>query len=200
MAMLMIEKYNSNEVIAINTYQLYRTDRLDYLKFQYQQAKSKGLFFGAKLVRGAYMEKERERALSKGYESPIFNSKEETDHTYNDALKFCIDHYQDILLFSGTHNQYTNEYTIELMKEKNLPNNYPNIWISQLYGMCDHISYCMADMGYNICKYIPYGDVKIVTPYLLRRAEENTSVTSHVPMEILLLKQEINRRENLKHS
>lgn len=195
MAMLMIEKYNTNQVIAINTYQLYRTDRLDFLKIQYDQAKSKGLHFGAKLVRGAYMEKERKRALEKGYKSPIYNTKEETDQAYNGALKFCIEHHEDMLLFSGTHNQYSNEYTMELMKNNGLPNNHPNIWISQLYGMCDHISYCMADMGYNVCKYIPYGKVKIVTPYLLRRAEENSSVTSHVPKEISLIKQEIKRRK-----
>lgn len=194
MAMLMIETYNTNEVIAINTFQLYRTDRLEALKQQYEHAKAKGLHFGAKLVRGAYMEKERKRALQKGYKSPIFNSKEETDQAYNDALKFCIEHHNDLLLFSGTHNQYSNEYTMQLMKEQSLPNNHPKVWISQLYGMCDHISYCMADMGYNVCKYIPYGKVKIVTPYLLRRAEENSSVTSHVPKEISLITAEIKRR------
>jgi len=194
MAMLMMEKYNTSSVIAINTYQLYRKDRLNYLKFQFEQAKLKGLHFGAKLVRGAYMEKERKRAFERGYESPIFNTKEETDRAYNAAQKFCIDHYKEIILFSGTHNQYSNEYTMELMRENGLPQNHPNIWISQLYGMCDHISYCMADMGYNVCKYIPYGKVKIVTPYLLRRAEENSSVTSHVPKEISLIKKEINRR------
>jgi proline dehydrogenase len=194
MAMLMIEKYNKNAVIAINTYQLYRKDRLDYLKYQFDQAKSKGLHFGAKLVRGAYMEKERKRALERGYESPIFNTKEQTDQAYNDAQKFCIDHHKEIMLFSGTHNQYSNEYTMQLMKENGLPANHPNVWISQLYGMCDHISYCLAGMGYNVCKYIPYGKVKIVTPYLLRRAEENSSVTSHVPTEIRLIKEEIKRR------
>ena len=194
MAMLMMEKYNSSSVIAINTYQLYRKDRLDFLKFQFEQAKIKGLHFGAKLVRGAYMEKERKRAFEKGYESPIYDTKEQTDHAYNAAQKFCIDHHKEIMLFSGTHNHYSNEYTMQLMKDNGLPNNHPNVWISQLYGMCDHISYCMAYMGYNVCKYIPYGKVKIVTPYLLRRAEENSSVTSHVPTEIKLIKQEIKRR------
>jgi proline dehydrogenase len=194
MAMLMMEKYNKQSVIAINTYQLYRKDRLDYLKLQFEQAKSKGLHFGAKLVRGAYMEKERKRALERGYESPIFETKKLTDQAYDAAQKFCIDNYREILLFSGTHNNDSNEYTMQLMKENNLPKNHPNVWISQLYGMCDHISYCMADMGYNVCKYIPYGKVKIVTPYLLRRAEENSSVTSHVPTEIKLIREEIKRR------
>jgi proline dehydrogenase len=194
MAMMMMEKYNKEQVIAMNTYQLYRTDRLEFLKYQYKEAKLKGLHFGAKLVRGAYMEKERKIAFEKGYLSPIYSTKEETDQAYNDALEFCIEHSEDILLFSGTHNHYSNEYTMELMKKKGIPNNHPNVWISQLYGMCDHISYCMADMGYNVCKYIPYGKVKIVTPYLLRRAEENSSVTSHAAIEISLISQEIKRR------
>jgi proline dehydrogenase len=193
--MEMMQTHNKEKVIVVNTFQLYRTDRLDFLKHSWDVAREKGFLLGAKLVRGAYMEKERRRAGKMGYASPIYETREETDKAFNDAIRFCVDHIDDIMLFMGSHNQFSNEYLMKLMEEKGLPENHPNIWFSQLYGMCDHITYSLAARGYNVCKYIPYGKIKIVVPYLLRRAEENSSISSQSSLEIELLRQEINRRK-----
>ncbi|MBE0637869.1 MAG: proline dehydrogenase family protein, partial [Bacteroidales bacterium] len=172
----MMAKYNRQRAIVYNTFQMYRHDRLDFLKQSYEMAVKGNYFLGAKFVRGAYMEKERERAAQMGYPSPIQPDKEHTDNDFNAALKFCVDHIDRISIFNGTHNEFSSRYLTELMAEHNLPKDHPRIWFSQLYGMSDHISFNLAHAGYNVAKYLPYGPVKHVIPYLVRRAEENTSV------------------------
>jgi proline dehydrogenase len=174
---------------------MYRHDRLDFLKQSYKKAVEGNYFVGAKFVRGAYMEKERERAKEKGYPSPIQPDKESTDRDYNAALKFCIDHLERIVVFNGTHNEYSSNYLCQLMEEKGLANDDPRVWFSQLYGMSDHISFNLAHAGFNVAKYVPYGPVEHVIPYLVRRAEENTSVKGQTGRELSLISREISRRK-----
>lgn len=190
----MMVKFNTKKAIVFNTFQMYRHDRLSFLKESWQKAVDGNYFLGAKFVRGAYMEKERERARRLGYPSPIQPDKESTDRDYNAALKFCVDHIDRITVFNGTHNEYSSKYLAELMAEKGLPKNDPRIWFSQLYGMSDHISFNLAHAGYNVAKYLPYGPVKHVIPYLVRRAEENTSVKGQTGRELSLITKEISRR------
>lgn len=152
-------------------------------------------FLGAKFVRGAYMEKERERADKMGYPSPIQADKESTDNDYNAALKFCVENIDRISVFNGTHNEFSSKYLTQLMAENALKNDDPRIWFSQLYGMSDHISFNLAYEGFNIAKYLPYGPVKHVIPYLVRRAEENTSVKGQTGRELSLITKELNRRK-----
>jgi proline dehydrogenase len=151
-------------------------------------------YLGAKLVRGAYMEKERKRAEERGYPSPIQETKEDTDRDYNAALKFCIAHIDKVAICAGTHNEKSSLYLIELMKEKDIPNDHPHIYFSQLLGMSDHISYNLAKSGYNVVKYVPYGPVREVLPYLIRRAQENTSVKGQTGRELSLIIKEKKRR------
>ncbi|HPE33884.1 MAG TPA: proline dehydrogenase family protein [Bacteroidales bacterium] len=191
----MMAKYNRNRAIVFNTFQMYRHDRLEFLKKSYQMAVDGNYFLGAKFVRGAYMEKERARAAHMGYPSPVQPDKEHTDHDYNAALKFCIEHIDRIAIFNGTHNEYSSSYLCELMARHNLAKDDPRIWFSQLYGMSDHISFNLAHAGYNVAKYVPYGPVKHVIPYLVRRAEENTSVKGQTGRELSLIKKEIARRK-----
>jgi proline dehydrogenase len=155
-------------------------------------------FLGAKFVRGAYMEKERERAAKMGYPSPIQPDKEATDRDYNAALKFCVEHISRISVFNGTHNEFSSGYLADLMQKAGIPKNDKRIWFSQLYGMSDHISYNLANLGYNVAKYLPYGPVKHVVPYLVRRAEENTSVKGQTGRELGLILKEKNRRKGKK--
>lgn len=190
----MMAKFNKEKAIVFNTFQMYRHDRLDFLKKSHQMAVDGNYFLGAKFVRGAYMEKERERALQKGYPSPIQPDKDSTDRDYNAALKFCVEHIDRITIFNGTHNEYSSRYLTELMAEKGLTKNDPRIWFSQLFGMSDHISFNLAHAGYNVAKYLPYGPVKHVIPYLVRRAEENTSVKGQTGRELSLITKEISRR------
>lgn len=190
----MMAKFNTEKAIVFNTFQMYRHDRLDFLKQSYEKARAGNYFLGAKFVRGAYMEKERERALQMGYPSPIQPDKESTDKDYNAALKFCIDHIDRISIFNGTHNEDSSRYLTELMAEKGLAKDDPRIWFSQLYGMSDHISFNLAHAGYNIAKYLPYGPVVHVIPYLVRRAEENTSVKGQTGRELSLILREMKRR------
>ena len=190
----MMEKFNRTEVHVLNTFQLYRKDRLDSLKKQYEIAVSKGYKLGAKLVRGAYMEKERAHATAGSYPSPINDSKAETDAHYNEAVEFCITHLDNIMLFVGTHNESSCKLAAALMEKKALPHNHSGVWFSQLYGMSDNISFNLAAHGYNVAKYVPYGPVKSVTPYLIRRADENSSVAGQAKREIAMLKEEIIRR------
>ena len=192
----MMQKYNKEKAIVYNTLQMYRHDRLDYLKKDYEKAVAGNYFLGMKFVRGAYMEKERERALEKGYPSPIQPDKESTDRDYNAALKFCIEHIDVISVFNGTHNEYSSNYMAELMAEAGLEKNDSRTFFAQLYGMSDHISFNLASYGYNVAKYVPYGPVKHVMPYLFRRAEENTSVAGQTGRELSLIIQERNRRKN----
>ena len=188
-------RYNKEKAIVFNTYQMYRHDRLDRLKQDHARAKKEGFIMGAKFVRGAYMEKERERAEEQGYEDPIQPDKEATDRDYNLALKYTLENLDDFEVFNGTHNEESSRFMAEMMDELKIPRNDNRCWFSQLYGMSDHISFNLAKEGYNVAKYVPYGPVKFVLPYLMRRAEENTSVKGQTSRELKLLKQEKKRRK-----
>ncbi|GAB4131858.1 MAG: proline dehydrogenase family protein [Bacteroidia bacterium] len=191
----MMALYNKEKCIVYNTFQLYRNDRLDFLKKSFSKAQSGNYFMGAKLVRGAYMEKERERAAQMGYPSPINATKEHTDRDYNEALRFCAEHYERLAVCAGTHNEQSSLLLVQLMKEKNIPASHPHIYFSQLLGMSDHISYNLSNAGYNVSKYVPYGPVKEVLPYLIRRAQENTSVKGQTGRELGLIIKEKERRK-----
>jgi proline dehydrogenase len=191
---LMMQRYNKERVTVYNTLQCYRWDRVDFLKKEHQLAKDNGYKLGMKIVRGAYMEKERERAIEKGYDSPICTTKEETDKTFNDALSYIVDNNTEISLFVGTHNEASCYLAIELINQKRLAKNIDSIWFGQLYGMSDHITFNLAANGYNTAKLIPFGPVKEVIPYLIRRAEENTSVAGQTGRELTLLIKEKERR------
>lgn len=185
-------RHNSQKAIVFNTIQLYRHDRLEYLKSQIVDAT---WFLGFKLVRGAYMEKERKRAGEMGYTDPIQPNKEAADRDYNEALKHCIHHIEKVSICAGTHNENSSRYLMELMQEKQLDRSDERIWFSQLLGMSDHISYNLSHAGYNVCKYVPYGPVKAVIPYLTRRARENSSVAGQMGRELSLIETEIKRRK-----
>lgn len=191
----MMEKYNKEKPVVFNTLPMYRKDRLDFLKSQHQEAKQKGYYLGYKLVRGAYLEKENERALEKGYPSPMCESKQATDDNYNAAVKYMLENVDDMSIFIGSHNEESSYLAIELMEKLRLKNDDNRIWFGQLYGMSDHISYNLAYRGYNVAKYVPFGPVKDVMPYLIRRAEENTSVAGQTSRELNLLKKEKARRK-----
>ncbi len=195
LVLTLMKKYNRDRVIVYNTYQLYRTQALSNLKNHFHEAVMNNVFFGAKLVRGAYMEKERERAEKFGYPSPIYPTKEDTDNAFNTALAFCVDNKQRISVMCGSHNEYSNYYLTVLMEKHSMPNHDPRVWFAQLYGMSDNISFNLAKAGYNIVKYLPYGPVRSVMPYLFRRAEENTSVAGQSSRELTLIKKELRRRK-----
>jgi proline dehydrogenase len=192
----MMLEFNHNEAIVYNTFQLYRTDRLAYLKVSHNRAQNSRYILGAKLVRGAYMEQERDRAKKKGYPSPIHASKQETDDDYNAALLYCVQNIKDIRLIAGTHNEDSSRKLMELMQAAHLAESDSRIFYSQLYGMSDNISFNLAHAGFNVVKYVPYGPVKLVMPYLIRRAEENTSVAGQVGRELSLILKEKQRRRN----
>lgn len=191
----MMEKYNKEKVIVFGTLQLYRWDRLDYLKELHSRAKEKGFKIGMKLVRGAYMEKERERAEEFGYKDPICANKAATDTMYNDVLVYMMENINDMAIFAGTHNEDSSYLFMNLIDKYNFNKNDKRIWFGQLYGMSDHISYNLAAAGYNVAKYLPFGPVRDVMPYLIRRAEENTSVAGQTNRELELLKRERERRK-----
>lgn len=191
----MMQKYNKEKAIVFNTYQMYRHDRLARLKKDHMKARQEGYFLGAKFVRGAYMERERERAAEMGYEDPIQPDKVATDRDYNLALKYTLENLKDFSVFNGTHNEESSRFMAELMDELKITRNDERCWFSQLYGMSDHISFNLAKEGYNVAKYVPYGPVKFVLPYLMRRAEENTSVKGQTSRELRLLKEERLRRK-----
>lgn len=191
----MMRRYNKEVTIVYNTLQLYRWDRFDYLKDLHQRAKAAGFKIGMKIVRGAYMEKERERALEKGYDSPICENKKATDDNFNEALNYILNHLNEISVFIGTHNEASCYLAMELMEALKISKVDNNVWFGQLYGMSDHISFNLAAQGYNVAKYIPFGPVKDVMPYLIRRAEENTSVAGQTSRELTLLKKEKKRRK-----
>lgn len=191
-------KYNQDTAIVYNTYQMYRRDMLRKLKDAHHNSVTKGYFLGAKLVRGAYMEKEAERAERKGYPNPIHPSKDATDDAYNEALQYCINNKQRVFLVSGTHNELSNTILPELMSLHGMKPNDERVYFAQLYGMSDHISYNLAAAGYNVAKYVPYGPVEAVMPYLARRAAENTSVAGQSSRELTLIKKEFARRKAVK--
>jgi len=190
----MMEKYNKKEVIVFNTFQLYRNDKLDYLKASYDRAMANGYMLGAKLVRGAYMDKERNFAKDNNVASVINDTKEDTDRMYNDAVTFCMDNYNDISSACATHNVYSSMLQARLIDHKQIPKNHSHVNFCQLYGMSDNITFNLAKAGYNVAKYLPYGPLKEVIPYLIRRAKENTSITGDMSRELQFITQEINRR------
>jgi proline dehydrogenase len=173
---------------------MYRHDRLEFLKKTLQKALAGNYKVGMKLVRGANMEKERDRAEEKGYPSPIYPDKAATDKVYNDAQRFCMENLETIAVLSGTHNEQSSYELVELMDKYDLDRDDKRVWFSQLLGMSDHISFNLANKGYNVAKYVPYGPVRDVMPYLMRRAEENTSVAGQVSRELNLIDKEMDRR------
>ncbi|WP_370398000.1 proline dehydrogenase family protein [Tenacibaculum dicentrarchi] len=190
----LMETYNKDKAIVFNTLQMYRHDRMDYLRGLHQRAHQKGYHIGMKVVRGAYMEKERERAEEKGYESPICKDKEATDENYNEAVRFMMEH-KNMAIFAGTHNEESSYLLMNLAKEYSINATDKRMWFGQLYGMSDHISFNLAKEGYNVAKYVPFGPVRDVMPYLIRRAEENTSVAGQTSRELNLIKIERKRRK-----
>ena len=195
LAILMMEQYNLEKVIVFNTYQLYRHDRLQFLRDSHEAALKRNFILGAKLVRGAYMEKERKRAELMKYPSPIQPDKAATDSDYNLAVKFCIDNIDKISVAVASHNEYSNLYATELLREKNLPLNHPHVHFSQLYGMSDNITFNLAKAGCSVSKYLPFGPLEDVIPYLMRRAQENSSVSGQTGRELALIKKEMKRRK-----
>ncbi|MGJ5640964.1 proline dehydrogenase family protein [Formosa sp. S-31] len=191
----MMRKYNTEKPIVYNTLQMYRHDRLDFLKKQHELAKKEGFFLGYKLVRGAYMEKENERAEERGYPTPICESKEATDINFNAGVSYMLEHLEEMSLFAGTHNEYSTYLVMDLMAAKHIDKADKRVWFGQLYGMSDHISFNLSHLGYNVAKYVPFGPVKDVMPYLIRRAEENTSVAGQTGRELALLTKEKKRRK-----
>ncbi len=191
----LMRKYNKKKTVVFNTLQMYRWDRLDYLKELHQRAIKEGFKIGMKVVRGAYLEKENDRAVQKGYTSPICSSKKTTDENFDAAIKYMVEHLDVISLFAGTHNEESSYQLMALMAQTEISNSDPRVWFGQLYGMSDHISFNLADRGYNVAKYLPFGPVKDVMPYLIRRAEENTSVAGQTTRELSLLKKERKRRK-----
>ncbi|HZW62037.1 MAG TPA: proline dehydrogenase family protein [Flavobacteriaceae bacterium] len=191
----MMQRYNKDRVTVFNTLQCYRWDRLDYLKKEHNKARTLGYKLGMKIVRGAYMEKERERAQEKGYPSPICASKNDTDTMFNEVLTYIVNHLDEMELFVGTHNEASCYLALDLIKEKGIAKNTDKIWFGQLFGMSDHITFNLASNGYNNAKLIPFGPVNEVIPYLIRRAEENTSVAGQTGRELTLLMKERKRRK-----
>ncbi|HXF42587.1 MAG TPA: proline dehydrogenase family protein, partial [Pyrinomonadaceae bacterium] len=190
----MMERYNRETPIVYNTIQLYRKGRLEYLKQSRRQAKADGYFYAVKLVRGAYMEKERNRAAELGLESPIYDTKSETDSDYDASLAYCLKHIDSVAFVAGTHNEKSVATLVKLMYESRVLPSDKRIHFSQLYGMSDNLSFVLAKNGYNVCKYVPYGPVEDAIPYLIRRAQENTAVRGQMSRELELIKREISRR------
>ena len=191
----MMQRYNTEKAIVFNTLQMYRHDRLAYLKEQVEYAKANGFKYGVKLVRGAYMEKERARAKEKGYPSPIQPDKKASDEDYDLAIRFVLDNIETVSFCAGTHNENSSKLLAELIKEKAINEKDERIYFAQLLGMSDHISYNLSNAGYNVAKYVPYGPVKEVLPYLIRRANENTSVAGQTSRELGLIMKERKRRK-----
>ncbi len=194
LTMLMMDMLNKQKAVVYNTLQLYRHDRLQFLKDSYAAAAERNFILGAKLVRGAYMEKERERASSMNYPSPIQPDKQHSDNDYNTALEFSIDHLERISLIVASHNEYSNLYATQLLDKKGFAHSHPHIHFSQLYGMSDNITFNLARSGCSVSKYLPFGPIKDVVPYLMRRARENSSVAGQTGRELGLIKKEMNRR------
>lgn len=190
----MMLKYNKESAIVYTTAQMYRWDRLDYLKHLLKFGQENNVKTGVKLVRGAYMEKERERAEEKGYKDPIQPTKKATDEDYNAALSFCIEHLETFAICAGSHNEDSANVLVDLIKKHDVQKDDKRVYFAQLLGMSDHISFNLANLGYNVAKYVPYGPVREVMPYLIRRAQENTSVAGQTSRELNLIKTERQRR------
>ncbi|XOD66959.1 MAG: proline dehydrogenase family protein [Flavobacteriales bacterium Tduv] len=194
LAETMMRRYNRKQCFIFNTLQMYRWGRLDYLKKAHERALEGQYYIGYKLVRGAYMEKERSRAKDMGYNDPIQIDKAATDHDYNEALCYIIKHNDRIAVFVGTHNEESCRLLKDLTEENKIERNNSHIWLGQLYGMSDNISFTLGQLGYNVAKYLPYGPLKEAIPYLIRRAQENTSVAGQTGRELILIEQEVKRR------
>lgn len=195
MVFRLMKTYNKEKPYVYNTYQLYRHESYANMVKGYEEVTSAGCYFAAKLVRGAYMEKERERAEEKGYRDPIQPTKQATDEDYNKALAFVIDHIDKFAVCAGTHNEDSCQYLVDLMAEKGIDKSDDRVYFAQLLGMSDNISFKLASMGYNVAKYVPYGPVEKVLPYLFRRAEENTSIAGQSSREYRLIQKELKRRK-----
>ncbi len=195
LTMEMMEIFNKEKVIVYNTIQLYRHDRLHFLKLSHRIAQQQNFLLGVKLVRGAYMEKERSRAEEKGYPSPIQPSKEATDKDYNEALSYCIDHIDKVSVIVASHNEESNLLAAKLLNDKGFTHSHPHIHFSQLYGMSDNITFNLAKEGFSVSKYLPFGPIRDVIPYLMRRAQENSSVSGQTGRELSLIKKELARRK-----
>ena len=191
----MMEEFNKEKAVVYNTIQLYRHDRLNFLKLSHKIAKERGFLLGIKMVRGAYMEKERTRAAQRGYPSPIQASKSDTDRDFDAALNYCIDNIDGIAFILASHNENSNLLATTLLEKKGLAHNHPHVHFSQLYGMSDNITFNLAKAGYSVSKYLPFGPIKDVIPYLMRRAQENSSVSGNTGRELSLIKREIERRK-----
>ncbi|MFT3827952.1 MAG: proline dehydrogenase family protein [Chitinophagaceae bacterium] len=195
LTMIMMNNYNKQHPIVYNTIQLYRHDRLQFLKESYEAARQGNFILAAKLVRGAYMEKERKRAAELNYESPIQPNKEASDRDYNLAVAFCIDHLDRIATIVASHNENSNLQAARLLQEKQVPPHHQHIHFSQLYGMSDNITFNLAKAGFSVSKYLPFGPIEDVIPYLMRRAQENSSVSGQTGRELALIRKEIERRK-----
>jgi proline dehydrogenase len=194
----MMEKFNREKVIVYNTLQMYRTDRLEYLSSCYNRAEQKGYRLGLKIVRGAYLEKERARAFEIGISSPVWQDKGNTDRAYNQALGFCIYHIDKISILAATHNEESCIFLTELMKTNGIEKNDPRVYFSQFYGMSDHITFTLAAEGYNVAKYIPYGPVNKTLPYLIQRIQDNSYFADLTSRELRVLSTELKRRRKVK--
>ncbi len=194
LTILMMDTFNKDRCVVYNTIQHYRHDRMQFLKDSYTAAADRNFILGAKLVRGAYMEKERKRAAEKNYPSPIQPDKESSDKDYNNGVQFCIEHIDRIGLIVASHNEYSNLYATQLLQQKGLSLNHPHIHWSQLYGMSDNITFNLAHAGCSVSKYLPFGPIKDVIPYLMRRAQENSSVKGQTGRELGLISKELHRR------
>lgn len=197
LTMLMMDEYNKTKLVVYNTVQLYRHDRLPFLLKMFEAAEERNFMMGVKLVRGAYMEKERKRAEENGYTSPIQSDKIATDSDYDEATHFCIKHLERIGLIVATHNEQSNMLAVQLLQQNNFALNHPHIHFSQLYGMSDNITYNLAAAGCSVSKYLPFGPIHDVVPYLMRRAQENTSVKGQTGRELSLIKKEMKRRKTI---
>ncbi len=194
LTILMMDEFNKGKLVVYNTIQLYRHDRLAFLMHSFEAAKQRNFVLGVKLVRGAYMEKERKRAETKNYPSPIQPHKEASDRDYNEAVRFCINNLEEIGVIVASHNEESNLLATELLKQKGYPLNHRHIHFSQLYGMSDNITFNLARAGCSVSKYLPFGPINDVIPYLMRRAQENTSVGGQTSRELMLIKKEMKRR------
>jgi len=195
LTILMMDSFNKERCVVYNTIQHYRHDRLQFLKDCYSAAHQRKFILGAKLVRGAYMEKERRRAAAQEYPSPIQPDKAASDNDYNAGVELCIENLDRIALIVASHNEYSNLLAVQLMQKKGLPLNHPQVHFSQLYGMSDNITFNLAHAGCSVSKYLPFGPIKDVIPYLMRRAQENTSVKGQTGRELVLIKKELERRK-----
>lgn len=195
LTMQMMHRYNRQQAVVYNTVQLYRTDRPEFLKSSLQVARERSFFLGVKVVRGAYIEKERKRAKKIGYASPVQADKPATDRAYNEAINICLENIDKVAVIVASHNEHSNMLATELMQKMGIGRRHPHVHFSQLYGMSDHITFNLAKAGYSVSKYLPFGPVEDVVPYLMRRAQENSAVAGQTGRELVLIKKEIRRRK-----